>query len=198
MIAQDYIHEVGLAEAEFVGCAFDEFFVGIRDDNQLVFFWKGPRAHIAIQGASLTCIAFDVITLLAKRLPVSKVIATISGTRNFMVWTEIDFRFLQSAVGALVPVLLLQSDPIRLRQLRPWLALLTHVKALQLIADAFLFNRSESLFALQFSHSAKYVLVGVLPVVVAPSVNSDPNISSVKAGPGMPCPGGQSDLSMTE
>ena len=171
MIAQDFIHKVGLSDVKSIGGTLDEHLVGVRNNEKFVFGRKGPRAHMAIQCASLTSIALDVIALLTKRLPVPKVIAAVSGARDFMVRAELNVRFLQSTVGAHVPVMPLQVGPLSLRQLRSWLAFLAHVKALQLIADALFFYRREPLFSLQFPHSAENAFIGVLSVIVTPSVN---------------------------
>lgn len=159
IIAQNSVQEIGLRNFELVGFPLDEFLVIVRDNEQLVFVGKCPRAYVAVQRTPPAGVALDVVALLTERLPVAKIIRAVPGARDFVIWAEFHVRFLQSTGSALVPVLLLDLFPISLAQLRPRLALLAYVQALQLVTGAFLSDRSEAFLALQFPHTAENVLV---------------------------------------
>lgn len=162
MSTQNRVNKVGLRDSAPVGFAFDELFVVVRDNELLVLSRECPTTYVAIERTAPAGAALHVIALLTKWLPIAKLIGSAPRAWDFMVWAEFYVRFLRSARGAFVSVLLLEFFPISVAQFFSGFALLAYVQTLQLVSVAFLLDRSKALFALQFPHTAKNVFIGRL------------------------------------
>lgn len=163
VIAENYVHEVGLSNPHFVrGSLYEHLILIIHDEGPIVC-WKCPSAHAAVQSATLASVALDGVTRFAERLQISEFIRAMAGTGNFVVGTESDIRLLSIATRALMPVLFLQGVPVLLFEIGPRLPLLAYFQALQLIAFALFSDARKSLIALKFAHTSERVLVGRFP-----------------------------------
>lgn len=176
MSTQDCVHEIGLRDVELSGSPPNEFLVFVCDDELLVFLWEGPGAYVAVQRASLAGVALYVVALRAERLPIAKLIRAVAGARYPVIGAQLYVRFLFSAGRAPETIFLLECDPIFLVQLCPGLTLLAHIQVLQLVARAFLNDRGEAFFALQFAHATENVLIGLLVLCTTKGIDGRTNV----------------------
>jgi hypothetical protein len=186
IVAEDCVRELGLRNPELVGGTLDQFFVLVGDDEWLVLRRERPRAHVAVQRATLTRIALANIALLAEGLPVSKVVRPAPQPRDFVVGTELYIWLLPSAGRAFVVVLFFELLPVASLQFRSWLALLAYIQALQLVLGAFLSDRREALFTLQLAQPPEHILVWRLTQRSFESVDSSANLLLSEDGAGDP------------
>ncbi len=150
----------------------NKFLVVVINHNGLIRFWKRPRANSAIEVAAPTSGAFQIVTLLTKRLPVLKGIIATAKPRNSMIGRQFHGRLLVTTVRAAVRKLKFDRIPIRGGRLLARFSLLSKVQTLKLVMRAFFYDARESFFALQFSQSAKYVFVGRLAMMSSKSVQT--------------------------
>jgi hypothetical protein len=189
MSAQDVVHEMGLWDFGLVGRSLHELFVVVCDDELLIFLREGPGANAAIQCTSLTGVALYVVTLLAERLPIAKLVRAVPGAGYSVVRAELHFWFLFPARRASVAVFLLERGPIFLAQLCPRLTLLAHIQVLQLVTRALFNDRGEPFFALQLAHSTENVLIGLLVLCMTIGIDRRTNIVFAQNWPRNPVSG---------
>ena len=154
MIAENPVNKIGFSDSPFSSGPPNKFPVVVRNHNLLVFLRESPRAYLAMQLATTASIALGIVALFAERLIISRIVRAISKARDFVIRAEFYIWFLLAAVGAFVAVLLFELFPFSIARFIPWLACLAYFQALQLIAIALLYDRSEALFTLQCSSSA--------------------------------------------
>ena len=176
MSAKDCVHEIGLRDVELNGSSSNEFLVIVCDDELLVFLWECPGAYAAIQRTSLTGVALYVVALLAEGLPIARLVRAVTGTRYSVIRAQLYVGFLFPAGRAPETIFLLECGPIFFAQLCPGLTLLAHIQVLQLVARALFNDRGEAFFALQLAHATENVLIGLLVLSMAKSIDRRTNI----------------------
>lgn len=159
ILTQYIVHQVRLQNTIRISGALNKFLVIVSNNELLVILRECPGTHMAVQVTSSASVAFYVIALLAERLPVAQIVRAVPRTGNFMIWAKLDGGLLLATVSAPETELFFDFLPLSAREFCSRLALLTNLKALQLISGAFLYYRGESLLALQFAHTAKNVHV---------------------------------------
>jgi hypothetical protein len=172
IVAENFVHEVGLRVPEPVGSSPYERFVIVGNNELLVLCGEGPSAYVAVQLTALARIGLDVVALLAERLEVAEFIRALADTGDFVVRAESNIRLLPPAGSALKAVLLFEPHPVSLGEFFSRLALLTHFQTLQLVAVAFLSDTGEAFLPLQLSHAPEHVFVWGFPVFGTKTVYS--------------------------
>jgi hypothetical protein len=99
MIAQNQIYQLGLREFPLLGASSHELLVVVRNCDELIVLWKGPTTHTAVELTATTRTAFEIVALLAERLPVLHVVRTPSRPGAPMVRAQLNFRFLFPAMS---------------------------------------------------------------------------------------------------
>lgn len=176
MLSEYLVKKSGLANFELVGGALYQFLVVVFNNKGLVFVWKRPAANAAVKFASATLATLCVVALLTEWLPITQIVASISGPWNFMVWTELYIWLLLSARCTLMTILLFEFMPVRIIELFSRLALLANLQALQLIPVPLFPYRGKTFFSLQLPHSTENVFIGRLIGFRAVRIDSGTNI----------------------
>lgn len=194
MVAQNGIHEIGLRDTALFRFAPNELFVVVGNDELFVFSGECPRAYLAIQFTSNAYVTFDVVALFTQRLQVANVIGAVPTAWDFVIRAQLYIRLLGPAICAPVAVFFFQLPPLGFAELRPGLAFLAHIQALQLVPRPLLNYRGKAFLALQLSHPAENIPVRVFPRGVAKTVNRRTNIVLREHGPGDAVSGGPKSL----
>ncbi len=135
----------------------DRDFLG--DSDQRILLGEGPRTCVAVLFAATTECAFEVVALLAERLPVTEVIAAASKPWNPVVLLQFNFRWRTTTNCAARTISFAHELPIPIRKTCAWNTLGSKPRVLELVGFTVLLNSDDPLLPLKFSDSPEWILV---------------------------------------